>query len=82
MIDVEDIKEWRGGGAICPCGGPISKGAVIGGERWNCRACGRYEIMRNPTSMGIVSVTDVCGQPVNGSHPSVSVPILVGATKV
>jgi hypothetical protein len=46
MIDVEDIKEWRGGGAMCPCGGPISKGAVIGGERWNCRACGRYEVMR------------------------------------
>ena len=47
MIDVEEIKEWRGGGAMCPCGGPISKGPLTGGrERWNCRACGRYEVMR------------------------------------
>jgi hypothetical protein len=46
MIDVEEIKEWRGGGAMCPCGGPINKGALTGGrERWKCLACGRYEVM-------------------------------------
>ena len=42
---IDDV-EHRGG-LICPCGGPISKGALTGGrERWQCKACGRYEVMR------------------------------------
>jgi hypothetical protein len=46
MIYDDGVEKVSGGGLTCPCGGPISKGALKGGrERWRCTACGRYEVM-------------------------------------